>query len=89
MPSLGNISRLFVSIRAQLEMEAGQPVTNRQLAELLGTSERAISELMHGKRKCTEVGWLLKLLSQLPEETQFDQLRRALAESSSAKPRKA
>lgn len=72
------IARLFISLRGQIEMERGETLTNKQLAQTLGTSERAISELMNAKRRCLEVGWLLEMLSMLPEEGQFDQLQKFL-----------
>ncbi|MCH8539496.1 MAG: hypothetical protein LAT58_01860 [Opitutales bacterium] len=72
------VARLFVSLRGQIEMERGKTLTNKQLAETLGTSERAISELMNAKRRCLEVGWLLEMLSMLPEGRQFDQLQKFL-----------
>jgi predicted XRE-type DNA-binding protein len=77
------IARLFISLRGQIEMERGETLTNKQLAETLGTSERAISELMNAKRRSLEVGWLLEMLSMLPEEGQFDQLQKILRDQKS------
>lgn len=77
------VARLFISLRGQIEMERGETLTNKQLAEILGTSERAISELMNAKRRCLEVGWLLEMLSMLPEEGQFDQLQKILRDQKS------
>lgn len=78
MISSDKISRLFISLRGQIEMERGETLTNKQLAEILATSERAISELMNGKRRCLEVGWLFEMLSLLSDEGQFDQLKKIL-----------
>lgn len=83
MTSSEKVARLFISLRGQIEMERGETLTNKQLAETLGTSERAISELMNAKRRCLEVGWLLEMLSMLPEEGQFDQLQKILRDQKS------
>lgn len=77
------IARLFISLRGQIEMERGETLTNKQLAEILSTSERAISELMNGKRRCLEVSWLFEMLSLLSDEGQFDQLKKILHEQKS------
>ncbi len=83
MISSEKIARLFISLRGQIEMERGETLTNKQLAETLGTSERAISELMNGKRRCQEVGWLLEMLSMLSNEGQFNQLQKILRDQKS------
>lgn len=83
MISSEKVARLFISLRGQIEMERGETLTNKQLAETLGTSERAISELMNGKRRCLEISWLLEMLSLLSEEGQFNQLQKILRDQKS------
>jgi hypothetical protein len=64
-------AQLFLLYKAELELEYGRSILNRELAAMLGIHEVTVSELLSGKRKRVTVEWITRVMLQLSPERRY------------------